>query len=461
MKTYIFNLIDNLGISKFTWIVFILCGVNMFFDGYDNMIVAYTMPQIAEEWALTKVQTGSLVSWGLLGLLFGGFSAGVLSDAIGRKKTLILSCVFYSIFCGLIYFANSFETYALFRVLSGFGLGACLPVSITLVSESVPSKNRGLFITSLFAFFLFGWVLAGVVAMLIIPVFGWKVCYLLGLLPCFYAILLAIKLPESARWLLMKGREEAAFKIIRRMELAAKGVATDWAPGSIIIPSTQHKSVGPAALFSRQFLPVTVGLSFVYFLGSMIVYGVSGWLPSLLVAKGYSLVSGYSFAIMQNSASVVGNIVTGYCSDTYGRKKTLMFGFISLGIVVILLGYSASTAQIIVFSILVGFFSNFALTGIQPLLAESYPTEFRNTGVAYSQAFGRLGSMSGPILAGFVQTIGFGFKGTLAMFAAPALICVIILLFFKMETKGKSLEGISEEIASNDTDANKVAAPAR
>lgn len=456
MKTYISNLIDDLGISKFTWVLFILCGINMLFDGYDNMIVAYTMPQIAEEWALTKIQTGSLVSWGLLGLLFGGLSAGVLSDAIGRKKTLLLSCVFYSIFCGLIYFANSFEMYALFRVLSGFGLGACLPVSITLVSESVPSKNRGLFITSLFAFFLFGWVLAGLIAMFIIPIFGWKFCYLLGLIPCFYAILLAIKLPESARWLLMKGHEEAAFKIIRRMELAAKGVATKWAPGSIIVPTPQ-KSVGPAALFSRQFLPVTLGLSFVYFLGSMIVYGVSGWLPSLLVAKGYTMVAGYSFAIMQNSASVLANIVTGYCSDTYGRKKTLMFGFISLGIVVILLGYSSTTAQLIIFAILVGFFSNFALTGIQPLLAESYPTEFRNTGVAYSQAFGRLGSMSGPILAGFVQTIGFGFTGTLAMFAAPAAICVIVLLFFKMETKGKSLETISEEIAYHDADANKAA----
>ncbi|MFZ5645989.1 MAG: MFS transporter [Bacillota bacterium] len=114
-----------------------------------------------------------------------------------------------------------------------------------------------------------------------------------------------------------------------------------------------------------------------------------------------------------------------------------------LGVMVILLGYSANQFQLIVFSILVGFFSNFALTGVQPLLAESYRTEYRNTGVAFTQAFGRLGGMSGPILAGFVQQIGFGFTGTLAMFAAPAVICVIIMYFFRLETKGKSLETIA------------------
>lgn len=447
MKTYISDLIDSIGVSKLTWAIFFLCGVAMLFDGYDNMIVSYTMPQIAEEWALSKVQTGSLVSWGLLGLLFGGFFSGMLSDAIGRKKTLILSCLFYSIFCGLIYFAQSFEMFALFRILSGFGLGACLPVSITLVSESVPTKNRGLFITSLFAFFLGGWVLAGIVAMLVVPAWGWKVCYLIGMIPAFYAIVLAIYLPESSRWLLIKGREADAYAMLNKFELSAKGTATEYASGSISVPPPP-KVVGLPALFTKQFLPVTVGLSLLYFMGTMIVYGVTGWLPSLLVAKGYSIAKSYSLAVMTNTASVVANVCTGYVSDRIGRKKTLMYGFAILGVVVILFGYSANPVQLIVFSILFGFFSNFALTGVQPMFAESYPTEFRNTGVAFSQAFGRLGGMAGPILAGFAQTIGFGFTGTLAMFAAPALICVIILLFFKLETRGKSLEAISYEITS-------------
>lgn len=447
MKVIVSEVIDNLGVSKFTWAVFVLCGFAMLFDGYDNMVVAYTMPQITKEWALTKVQTGSLVSWGLLGLLFGGFCAGLISDAIGRKKTIILSCVIYSLFCGLIYFAQSFEMFALFRVLSGFGLGACLPVAITIVSESVPTKNRGLLITSLFAFFLAGWVLAGIVAMFVVPAMGWRICYLLGMLPALYAIVLAIQLPESTRWLLIKGREKEAFNIIKKMELSAKGIATEWAAGSITVPPPP-KVAGFGALFSRELLPVTIGLSFLYFMGTMIVYGVTGWLPSLLVAKGYSMVKSYSLAIMTNCAAVVANVATGYVSDKIGRKKTISIGFAILGVAVILFGYSANQFQLIVFSILFGFFSNFALTGVQPLLAESYRTEYRNTGVAFTQAFGRLGGIIGPIIAGFAQQIGFGFTGTLAMFAAPAVICVIIMYFFKLETKGKSLETIASELTA-------------
>ena len=445
MKTYISDIIDRIGVPKLTIAVFLMCGITMLFDGYDNMIVSYTMPQIAKEWALSPVLTGSLVSWGLLGLLVGGFCAGVLSDAIGRKKTLILSCLLYSLFSGLIYFAQSFETFAVFRVLSGFGLGACLPVSITLVSEYVPTKNRGVFVTSIFAFFLAGWVVAGIVAMFVVPALGWRFCYLIGAVPALYAIVLAIYQLESTRWLLMKGHEAAAFALLNRLERSANATVTNFTPGSITIPA-QPAVVGPAALFTRQFLRYTVSLALIYFFGSMIVYGVTGWLPSLFMAKGMTVVKSYSLAVGTNTAAVLAGILSGYVGDRIGRKATLMIGFGVAGIVVVLFGYSSSTGQLIASSVLFGFFANFALTGVQPMLVETYPTAFRNTGVAFSQAFGRLGSMSGPLAAGFAQGIGFGFTGTLAMFVMPAIICVIILLFFKRETKGKTLEVLAQEI---------------
>ena len=447
MKTYISDIIDRIGMPRLTWAVFILCGVTMLFDGYDNMIVSYTMPQIAKEWALSPVQTGSLVSWGLLGLLIGGFSAGVLSDAIGRKKTLIISCLLYSLFSGLIYFAQNFEVFALFRILSGFGLGACLPVSITLVSEFIPTKNRGGFITSLFGFFVAGWVVAGLVAMVVVPAVGWRFCFLVGAVPALYAIVLAVFLPESSRWLLLKGHEAAAFAMINRLERSANATVTNFTPGSIAIPP-RPKVIGPAALFTKQFIAVSFGLAFIYFLGSMIVYGVTGWLPTLFFAKGFSIVKSYGLAVATNTAAATANVITGFVSDKIGRKKNLIIGFALAGIVVILYGYAASTAALITFSILFGFCSQFALTGVQPLLAEAFPTEFRNTGVSFAQAFGRLGSMSGPIAVGIAQTIGFGFTASLAMFAVPAVIAIIILLFFKLETTGKTLEAISQEMLS-------------
>jgi len=448
VKVSIAEFIDNLGVSKFTWLIFLLCGVTILFDGYDFMVVSYTMPQISGDWALTKVQTGSLVSWSLVGTMLGGFLSGLISDAIGRKKTIIISCVLYSLFCGLIFFARNFETFAICRVISGFGLGAALPVALTVVSEFVPSKNRAFFVSGILGFYTAGWIVAGAVAMNVIPVLGWRFCYFIGFLPILYAIVLAIYLPESARWLLSKGRESEGIKILQKIEKAAKGVASEWAPGSVEVPPAP-KVVGCSALFSREYLKVTLRLWFLYFFGMVIIYGFTGWLPSLLVAKGYSIMKSYTYSIMTTSAMVVANFVVGYISDTIGRRKSIGIGFAIFGIMIILLGYSSTQSQLILFAILAGFFSNFATTAIQPLFTESYPTEFRNTGVAWAQGFGRFGGIVGPIAAGFALQAGFGFAGTLCMFAAPALFNVLIAMFYRLETKGKTLENITKEISAS------------
>lgn len=446
MKVNISQIIDRMGVTKFTWLIFILCGVGIMFDGYDNMIVAYTMPQIAKEWGLSKVQTGSLVSWGMLGLMFGGLIAGIISDRIGRKKAMILSCIVYSLFCGLVYWAPDFKTFAILRVLSGIGLGAALPVGMTLVTEYVPSKNRGFFVGSLFAFFTLGWVIAGAVAIYVVPTWGWRPTFFLGLLPIFFAFYLVKALPESPRWLLSKGREADAIKIIQDVEKYASGTANEYAPGSLAVPPAPPH-VGVGALFSKNFIAITLSFWVIYLFGTMIIYGVSGWLPTLLVGKGYSVVKSYSFMMLSNTAACIGGLVTGFVSDKIGRKKNLLISYICFGIVLALLGFASNQWQVFTFVILAGFFTNFCLTGLQPVMAETYPTEFRNTGVSWAQGIGRLGGISGPILAGVVLQMGGGFTETLLAFSAVAILIAIIISFFKLEGKGKTLEKITSEMS--------------
>lgn len=445
MKVMLSEVIDELGVSKFTWRIFLLCGLALLFDGFDNMIVSYTMPQISKEWALTKLQTGSLASWSFLGLMVGAMCAGILSDRIGRKKTLILSCLIYSIFNGLIYFSPNFQVFAILRIISGFGLGACLPVGSTIVSEFVPSKNRGFLVAAIYAFFNAGWVLAGIVGVNVVPALGWRACFLFGCLPALYAIILAIWLYESPRWLLSKGRETEAIAIIQNMERTVKGVAGEWAPGSLIVPPPP-KSVGLKALFMPEFRFITISFWIIYFMGTMVVYGIISWLPTLLYEKGYSLVKSYSFSILQNVAAVIGSSITGLVADKIGRRKNIMLGYAVTIVTIILLGFATTQWQVVLFAMFTGFIITFSMTGVQPLLAEAYPTEFRNTGVAWAQGFGRLGSFCGPLISGFVQQIGVGFTGAVSLFAIPAAICAFTIMLFRVETKGKTLESITSEI---------------
>ncbi|HWQ75133.1 MAG TPA: MFS transporter, partial [Syntrophomonas sp.] len=205
MKNFsISEVIDSLGVNKFTWWIFFFLGAAMVFDGYDYMIVSYTMPQIAEEWGLGAVAKGSLSSWSLIGLIIGGAMAGILSDKFGRRKTLTIAIAVYSLLTIPIYFANSFAMFAVFRVLAGLGLGACIPLVTTIFSESTPTNKRAIFITFGMAWMIVGWVLAGLLATWLVPLYGWRLCYLIGGIPLLYSVFLYFKLPESAYWLANK-----------------------------------------------------------------------------------------------------------------------------------------------------------------------------------------------------------------------------------------------------------------
>ena len=446
-KASISSVIDTLGVTKYTFTVYFLVGFTLLFDGFDYLIVAYTMPQLAREWGLTKIQTGSLASWSLIGLMIGGLIAGVISDRIGRKKTLALFVAVYSLLTLPIYFVHSFEVFAFLRILSGIGLGACIPIAVTMMAESAPTNNRGFFTSSIMAFYLIGWVIAGLVAIYVVPIYGWRVCYLVGGIPALYVLVLLAKLNESPYWLLGKGREDEAIKIIKKMEIIATGEAGEWSPGSLIAPSPAKKR-GISAIFSLEYRKSTVALWMMYFMGSVVIYGISSWLPTLLVEQGYGLVKGYSFAVLQNIFGIVGALSTGYVADIIGRRKNVIFGWLFTTVAILLLGYASNQWQVVFCGVLVGTAMNWGLSGVQPLIAEAYRTEFRNTGVSWTQAFGRIGGFLGPIFAGYLQQVGVGFTGLFVFFAIPAVGAAFIALFFITETKGKSIESL-ESLASS------------
>lgn len=446
-KFHVSEIIDELGLSRFTWRIFVLVGLAMIFDGFDYMIVSYTMPQIAKEWSLTKVQTGSLASWSLLGLIVGGAISGLISDRIGRKKTLVLSCLIYSLLTLPIYFVDNFTTFAMLRVLAGVGLGACIPVCSTLNSEFAPTRIRGLFVTSSFAWLVAGWVLAGLIAIPVVPKFGWRLCYIIGGIPLLYSVVLMLCLPESLHWLMSKGRKKDAIALIRIMECySRKKISGEWSPESLIVPPPP-KAVGIRALFSPEYRLATIGLWIMYFMGCIIVYGVTVWMPTLLYEKGFPLAKSYAFAVAQNIAALVANGVTGFVSDKLGRKKNIMLSFSLAAVAVVIMAYVTGTVQVLLACIFLGFAINFALTAVQPLITETYRTEFRNTGVGWTNAFGRIGGFLSPIMAGYVQQLGIGFSGTMLGFVIPAAMGIFAAMFFiKYETKGKTLEDIAHEI---------------
>ena len=445
MKSFtISEVMDSLGINRFTWYTFIFLGMAMVFAGFDYMIVSYTMPQIAAEWGLSAIQKGSLSSWSLIGLIMGGAIAGIISDKIGRRKTLMFSIAIYSLLTVPIFFVHSFEVFAFLRVLTGIGLGACIPVVTTTFSESTPTKYRAMFITFGMAWMIVGWVLAGVVATFLVPSLGWRFCYLLGGIPFIYAILLYFKMPESIYWLANKGRKEEAVRALQHIEKTATGKVTHRNPDALVVP-TPPKVAGPKALFSKQYRSITAGIWIMYFCGCFTVYGINAWLPSLMLEKGLKLTSAYGLAVAQNAAAVIANCSTGFVAERVGRKKNLIISFFVAMLAVFIMAFVDNHfGAILAANLFLGFSVNYAITAIQPLMAEAYPTEFRNTGVAWCHAFGRVGGASAPIVAGMIIGLGLGYANSFLFYVIPSLIGVLAaMVFVKRETKGRSLDQLA------------------
>lgn len=440
------EVMDSLGVNKFTWSIFFFLGMAMVFDGYDYMVVSYTMPQISAEWALNKVQTGSLSSWSLIGLIIGGACAGIISDKIGRRKTLIFSIAAYSLLTIPIYFSTSFEQFAFFRVLAGVGLGACIPVVTTIFSESTPTARRALFITFGMAWMIVGWVLGGLIPTLLVPHHGWRVCYLIGGIPFLYSIFLYFRMQESAYWLANKGRKKEALEILASIESKATGKITPRDPNGLIVPPAP-KIAGPRALFSKEYRMITAGVWITYFCGCFTVYGLNAWLPSLMLEKGFQLTSAYALAIANNGAAVIANCSTGFVSEVIGRRPNLIMSYLLGGFSIILMAFiGGGFVPILAASIFMGFAINYAITAVQPLMAEGYPTEFRNTGVSWCQAFGRVGGALAPIVSGAVMGMQLGMKISFLFYLVPAIVgALAAFLFVKKETKGKSLDELAQE----------------
>ena len=311
------EVIDSFGINGHTWLMFILLGLANIFDGYDFMIVNSTNSYLAASFGLidystmtvNSAQMGSLTTWGLLGMVLGGAVGGAMSDRIGRKKMLIIAVIFYGLFTLPQAFSNDLGFFAVWRLIAGFGVGSCIPIVTTCFSETIPSKNRGVFVTFGMAFMVAGWVLAGLIAAPICTsptsILGdftgkeillangqtyfenWRMCYLIGALPIIYGIVLIFAMHETPHWYANNGQKDKAVEALKEIERKHHSTVNDYDPNLLVVPP-KPANAGPNVLFSKKYIVATAAIWCTYFVGQFCVYGMNAWLPTWFKGIGYS-----------------------------------------------------------------------------------------------------------------------------------------------------------------------------
>ena len=421
------EVIDSFGINGHTWLMFVLLGLANIFDGYDFMIVNTTNSYLAPSFGITdSAQMGSLTTWGLLGMVLGGAVGGAMSDRIGRKKMLIIAVIFYGLFTLPQAFSNDLGFFAVWRLIAGFGVGSCIPIVTTCFSETIPSQHRGVFVTFGMAFMVAGWVLAGLIGNPICatpdPILGdftmdkfgnvanWRLCYLIGALPIIYGIILVFAMHETPHWYANSGQKEKAVEALAQIEAKHHSTVTERDPNLLIVPP-KPANVGPNVLFSKKFIVATAAIWCTYFVGQFCVYGMNAWIPTWFQNMGYTKAQSINLQTWNNFAAILSNVSVGFVSDRIGRKKNLAASWIACVIAIVLCSvfivWDPTQSKLVIYTILMlvfGFCLNYAITAVQPLMPESYPTAIRNTGVAWCQAFARFGGSGSSIVLGAFAT---------------------------------------------------------
>lgn len=436
---------DNLKLNKFHVLVLFLTGLTLVFDGFDSQVVAYIMPQVLKEWNLTPIEAGSLASYGFLGLMVGAAGFGALSDRIGRKKALIMALLVFSVFSGCAYFAPDFKVFVTLRFFAGLGMGGAMPIAITLVSEFAPARIRGKAVTAMFGGFTLGWAVAAAAAMAIVPSFGWRLMLLIGFLPALFVIFLWLYLPESVRFLSSKQRYEEAVVELRKIERVAGLERINWSPADL-----EYTAALPRSNFRELFRPglviMTLLVWITYFCNLLIIYGLSSWLPSLLVKSGFSLVKSYSFGMIQAVGASAGGFVLGWVMDRFGRKAGLIIFYIIGGFAIWFFGFTTSNTMLYIAGAATGLFVIGTQIAQHVVTGEIYPTHARSTGVGWALTVGRMGAITGPIFGGWLLMAGFNFSQYFMIFAIPSFICALLVSLYRVNVKGDALEIINEKL---------------
>jgi len=439
--------LERLPFSRWHRNFFILAFCGIMFDAADFAFFGAALPPIRAEFGLSPAQAGLLATVGLLGAFLGALFWGTLSDYIGRRTSFLATVGIFSLFTGLVAAASNVLWLSIFRFVSNFGLGGEVPVTLTLASEYSPGRIRGAMTGNILAAFPVGLVVAALLSLLIIPTWGWRALFVVGVVPALLLFFVRRHMPESVRYLLSKGDVDGAQATVAAIEQKALGRTLS--PEEVkAIPNarpevgietkvTVFELLAPGRIY-RTILLWIVSFGFLWASN-----GILFMLPTILTERGFPLTQAITFQLVQASAAVFGYSACSFLIDRFGRRPVL-FLYYFVGAFCHWWFAEATGIWLYFAAAAVGWVNPgvYGSTGVY--VGELHPTHLRATAVGWFFGIGRIGSFLAPTVVGLMLSYGIG-KYVLHTFALAFLMSAIALWLVGIETKGKVLEQITAE----------------
>ena len=401
-------------IQPYQWKTLFAAQLGWMLDAMDIMFYAFALTAIQNEFKLSSAEAGALASVTLIASAIGGIFFGALADKIGRARALVFSIISYSIFTAMTATAQSVVWLILWRTLVGFGMGGEWSAGSVLVSESWPSEHRGKAIGIMQAGWAIGYILAAIISAVILPQFGWRILFVVGILPAFLTLWIRRNVQEPEIWI--KNKENHKTKM----------------SDSLLI------------IFRKPLLKKTLTASLLTTSVLFAYWGLFTWMPSFLSkpvgqgGAGLGIVKSSTWIVPMQIGAFFGYLSFGFLADRFGRRPIFLSFLIAAALLVPLYGQLARhEILLLVIGPFIGFFGHGYFSVFGAMLAELFPTNIRGTAQGFTYNIGRAFSALAPFIIGALAD-NYGIGSALALTAFFFLLGAVII-FLLPETKGQQL----------------------
>jgi AAHS family benzoate transporter-like MFS transporter len=418
-----------------TLLVVVMCWFSMLADGYDLGIYGAVLPSLMEykEWALSPAKAGAIGSYALVGMLVGAVCVGTVTDMIGRKKTLAFCVTLFSVMMGFAAMASSPEMFGFYRFLGGIALGGVIPTVSALTIEYSPVHRRSMMYAIMYTGYPIGGVLGALFSIYFLQDYGWRFLFWIGAIPILVVPFILKYLPESISFLIAKNRRAEAESIASRYNISLDSIA-DYKPNQD--SEAKSKFAAVSTLFTKQNIRATICFWITFFMGLLMIYGLSTWLPKMMKQAGYPLGSSLGFLLMLNFSAAVGALLAGAAADRWGSKRVISLSYFLAGISIASLSVKSSMPVVYALVGVAGFGTIGTTLILNAFISKYFSADNRATALGWALGFGRIGAISGPILGGLFMSWQLNLSWNFYMFAIAGIIASIMVLFIPKHRDG-------------------------